>query len=79
MTKKLRIAQFFVRINPDKIKDFRQPKGQITLMRNLGLIILTNSAQILGSRNLSAHYATIEVQYLSPAIHCHKLLISREL
>jgi hypothetical protein len=37
MTKKLMVYQFLVRINPDKIKDFRQPKGQITLMRNLGL------------------------------------------
>jgi hypothetical protein len=36
MTKKLSNPQFFVRVNPDKIKDFRQPKGQITLMRNLG-------------------------------------------
>ena len=36
MTKKLRISQFFVRVNPNKIEDFRQPKGQITLMRNLG-------------------------------------------
>jgi hypothetical protein len=28
--------QFFVRINPDKIFDFRQPLGQNTLMRILG-------------------------------------------
>jgi hypothetical protein len=36
MTKKLLKKQFFVRINPDKIYDFRQPKGQNTLLRILG-------------------------------------------
>jgi hypothetical protein len=36
LTKKLQLMQFFVRINPDKIFDFRQPLGQNTLMRILG-------------------------------------------
>jgi len=36
MTKKLLFEQFFVRVNTDKIFDFRQPKGQNTLMRILG-------------------------------------------
>ena len=36
MTKKLISYQFLIRVNPDKIVDFRQSKGQITLMRNLG-------------------------------------------
>jgi hypothetical protein len=36
LTKKLKLMQFFVRINPDKIFHFRQPLGQNTLMRILG-------------------------------------------
>ena len=35
---KIAKKQFFVRVNPDKNYVFRRLKGQISLMRNLGLI-----------------------------------------